>query len=113
MAGETEVTKSLFDHDNTPHPQTACDRCSAGVMDSENPHMWGDCGCECHKVSGSAGGSPEGTPMADNTDPRNAVLREIAVDVVLADDLSVEEQRDALWGVVRRHTAIAKEALGV
>ena len=40
------------------------------------------------------------------------VLREIAVDVVLADDLAVEAQRSALWTVVRHHTAIAKTALG-
>jgi hypothetical protein len=30
-------------------PQSAaCDRCSQGVMDSENSHMWGRCPCECH-----------------------------------------------------------------
>lgn len=32
-----------------PRPQSpACDRCSQGVMDAENPHMWGDCRCVCH-----------------------------------------------------------------
>lgn len=38
-------------------------------------------------------------------------LTEIAVDVVLADGLDDGAQVHALWGVVRRHTAIAKAAL--
>jgi hypothetical protein len=28
--------------------QVACDRCTQGVMDSTNPHLTGECGCECH-----------------------------------------------------------------
>lgn len=35
-----------------PRPQTpACDACSHGVMDSTNPHLWGDCECACHGAS--------------------------------------------------------------
>lgn len=26
----------------------ACDRCTVGVMDATNPHLWGECDCECH-----------------------------------------------------------------
>jgi hypothetical protein len=29
-------------------PQVACDRCSLGVMDATNPHLYGECGCGCH-----------------------------------------------------------------
>lgn len=28
----------------------ACDRCTQGVMDATNPHMLGECECECHKL---------------------------------------------------------------
>jgi hypothetical protein len=28
--------------------QTACDRCTQGVMDCTNPHLLGVCRCECH-----------------------------------------------------------------
>lgn len=42
-----------------------------------------------------------------------AALQEFAVDVVLADDLDERAQIAALWGVVHRHTAIAKDALGL
>jgi len=35
-----------------PKPQSpACDRCTQGVMDTSNPHLWGDCRCECHRAS--------------------------------------------------------------
>ncbi len=41
-----------LDHDRRPSPQSpACDRCSQGVMDAENPHVWGECDCECHDPS--------------------------------------------------------------
>lgn len=40
-----------------------------------------------------------------------APLEEISVDVVLADDLTVESQLSALWGVVRRHSQIARAVL--
>jgi hypothetical protein len=34
-----------------PVPQVAaCDRCSQGVMDAENPHLWGGCMCHCHQA---------------------------------------------------------------
>lgn len=26
----------------------ACDRCTQGVMDVTNDHLWGRCRCECH-----------------------------------------------------------------
>jgi hypothetical protein len=26
----------------------ACDSCTQGVMDADNPHLYGDCGCRCH-----------------------------------------------------------------
>lgn len=29
--------------------QMACDRCSQGVMDSDNPHLHGICQCNCHR----------------------------------------------------------------
>jgi hypothetical protein len=38
-------------------------------------------------------------------------LREIAVDVVLADDLTERGERDALLGVVRHHSRLAQAAL--
>lgn len=28
--------------------QTACDRCTQGVMDQDNPHLHGLCKCPCH-----------------------------------------------------------------
>jgi hypothetical protein len=28
----------------------ACDRCTQGVMDSTNDHLYGRCQCECHDV---------------------------------------------------------------
>lgn len=32
-----------------PTPQSpACDRCSQGVIDATDPHLWGECDCECH-----------------------------------------------------------------
>ena len=31
-----------------PRVQTACARCSVGVMDNDNPHVWGECECSCH-----------------------------------------------------------------
>jgi hypothetical protein len=30
--------------------QTACDRCTLGVMDADNPHLHGLCECECHPL---------------------------------------------------------------
>lgn len=30
-------------------PQIACDHCSQGVMDLDNPHLRGSCSCECHR----------------------------------------------------------------
>lgn len=32
-------------------PQKACDRCTRGVMDSDNPHLRGECGCSCHAIA--------------------------------------------------------------
>ena len=32
-----------------PVAQTACDRCTLGVMDANNPHLCGACDCECHQ----------------------------------------------------------------
>jgi hypothetical protein len=38
--------------DRQTMPQTpACDRCSQGVMDEANPHMWGECDCACHGIA--------------------------------------------------------------
>ncbi|MGE0155312.1 MAG: hypothetical protein AB7R90_22045 [Reyranellaceae bacterium] len=28
--------------------QRACDRCTLGVMDADNPHLHGRCACPCH-----------------------------------------------------------------
>lgn len=28
--------------------QKACDRCTQGVMDADNPHLHGLCRCPCH-----------------------------------------------------------------
>ncbi len=33
--------------------QTACDECSLGVMDAENPHRNGFCRCACHAEPGA------------------------------------------------------------
>ena len=29
----------------------ACDRCSVGVMDATNPHLYGECDCPCHTAT--------------------------------------------------------------
>lgn len=28
--------------------QIACDSCTLGVMDADNPHLTGKCNCKCH-----------------------------------------------------------------
>lgn len=33
-------------------PQKACDKCTLGVMDNLNPHLWNECLCECHSFNG-------------------------------------------------------------
>lgn len=33
--------------------QTACDRCTFGVMDAGNPHLHGLCECACHATEQS------------------------------------------------------------
>lgn len=33
-------------------PQKACNKCTLGVMDGNNPHLWNKCFCECHKMNG-------------------------------------------------------------
>jgi hypothetical protein len=36
-----------------PRPQLAC-CCTQGVMDADNPHLWGECSCTCHEARKSA-----------------------------------------------------------
>lgn len=36
--------------------QTACDRCTQGVMDYGNDHLHGRCRCSCHAIGGQADG---------------------------------------------------------
>lgn len=50
--------------------------------------------------------------LAEEMEAAQEVLREIEVSVVLADDLSLKAQLTALLGVVDRHSAIARKALG-
>lgn len=35
--------------ESVPGIQTACDRCTQGVMDTRNPHSNGSCPCLCHE----------------------------------------------------------------
>lgn len=49
--------------------------------------------------------------LADAHEQMEAALREIAVDVVLADGLTIEAQLAALWTVVRHHSHIAQVAI--
>lgn len=52
-----------------PPVQVACDRCTNGVLDQDNPHLHGRCSCECHrqresepqKGEGDAKGSDSGS----------------------------------------------------
>ena len=49
----------------SPKPQTpACDRCTVGVMDATNPHLWGDCPCPCHTAHNERKkrSAPKGAP---------------------------------------------------
>lgn len=57
MSAETcPVCGLLFcGHTATKAVQRACDRCTQGVMDADNPHLWGLCKCPCHEVMGVVG----------------------------------------------------------
>ena len=43
------LSEIAFDEPRRKRVQTpACDRCTRGVMDMGNPHLWGECDCPCH-----------------------------------------------------------------
>lgn len=52
-------------------PQSpACDRCSVGVMDATNQHLYGECQCPCH-TQPAEDGEDDGEPdfTVDPDDP--------------------------------------------
>ncbi len=34
-------------------PQKACNKCTLGTMDGDNPHLWNKCLCKCHLTNGN------------------------------------------------------------
>ena len=47
--------------------QWACERCTYGVMDKSNPHLWGRCTCSCHVKPPLSAGTENGIIPNDPT----------------------------------------------
>jgi hypothetical protein len=52
-------------HSVTRTVQRACDRCTQGVMDANNPHLWGACLCPCHSAASSRAPQIHGEPRSE------------------------------------------------
>ncbi len=40
-----------MDISNDTKVQRACRNCSSGELTTRNPHLWGECNCECHNAT--------------------------------------------------------------
>ncbi len=72
----------------------ACDRCTVGVMDDENPHLLGTCPCECH-VSGENPAYGPGNPDWEHDHERDERSTRAAITDDLARDQAALDRGDA------------------
>jgi hypothetical protein len=82
--------------------QTACDRCTQGVMDSTNPHLYGTCGCACHESEPT---TPTGRRLFTDNEPMDMMES----DGVLWEDIvaiEAEARADALREAAERVLAL-------